>query len=136
MKLLNAAIVVGSVIAIATLAIATSRSALAYGSEAPIRLAVAGTSTPDRDSYAQKARAEVKEWQRKLHDFGEEAKAKGQEASATAAKELDKAWTKAEAAARDLQAASADGWDGAKATYESASHDLADAWDKVRPREK
>lgn len=136
MKLLNAAIVVGSLITIATLAVATSRLALAFGSEAPIQLAVADAPTADRDTYAEKARGEVQEWQRKLHDFNEKAKAKGQEASSAAERDLDRAWSKAEAASRDLQAASAEGWDSAKATFERTSHNLADTWDKVRAQEK
>jgi hypothetical protein len=78
----------------------------------------------------------MQEWQRKLHDFSEKARANGQEASDAAGKDLNKAWSKVEAASRDLQTAGADGWDSAKAAFEKASHELADTWDKVRPQDK
>ena len=39
-------------------------------SDTPIQLAAGGASTADRDTYTQKARDDVDEWQRKLHDFG------------------------------------------------------------------
>jgi hypothetical protein len=74
----------------------------------------------------------MQEWQRKLHDFSEKAKANGQKAGKAAENGLTAAWAKTEAEARRLQSASADGWESAKSSYEKASHELADAWDKAR----
>jgi hypothetical protein len=106
-------------------------------SSAPIfRLASATDSSSDRDSYTRKAQDEMREWQKKLQDFSASAQAKGQKAGEAAEKELNEAWTKTEAASRDLQMAGGEGWDSAKTSYEKASHDLAEAWHKVNPEDK
>ena len=70
----------------------------------------------------------MQEWQRKLHDFNENAKATGEQAGRDAQKQLDQAWSKTEAASRKLEMAGAQGWEEAKAAYERASQDLAKAW--------
>jgi hypothetical protein len=49
--------------------------------------------------------------QRKLHNFSESAKAKGKEAGNAAENDLNEAWTKAEAASRQLQTIGAEGWE-------------------------
>ena len=54
------------------------------------------------------------EWQQKLHDFSEKAKAKGQQEGNAAENELKAAWTKVEAEQHKLQSASAEGWESAK----------------------
>jgi hypothetical protein len=102
-------------------------------SNSPIQLAAAGDSTADRDTYTQKARVSVDEWQQKLHDFSEKAKVKGQQEGNAAENELKAAWTKVEAEQHKLQSASAEGWESAKISFEKASHDLKQAWDKIRP---
>ena len=76
----------------------------------------------------------MQEWQRKLHDFSEKAAAKGKEAGNAAENDLNKAWTKADAASRKLQTVGAEGWESAKTSFEKASHELADAWHKIHPR--
>ncbi|HUZ75224.1 MAG TPA: hypothetical protein VMU87_19745 [Stellaceae bacterium] len=108
----------------------------ALDSGAPVRMAGNDDATSDRDTYTQKARDDMQEWQRKLHEYSETAEAKGSEAGKAAENELHAAWTKAEAASRQLETASADGWESARTSYDKASHDLADAWHKVRPDEK
>jgi hypothetical protein len=50
--------------------------------------------------------------------------------------DLNKAWTKAKAASSRLQTAGAEGWASAKTSFEEASRELADAWDKIRPEDK
>jgi hypothetical protein len=49
---------------------------------------------------------------------------------------LNAAWTKADAEQRKPQSASAEGWESAKTSFERASHDLKDVWDKIRPDDK
>lgn len=80
----------------------------------------------------QRARDEMQEWRRKLHDFSAKAEANGKEAGNAAETDLNKAWTKTEAASRKLETVGAEGWDHAKTSFEKASRELADAWDKVR----
>src|SRR5271169_3955519 len=78
MRILTASIVIGPLMLIGTLPAAAGQSLLALGTGAPVRLA-AGDSTADRNTYTQKARDEMQEWRRKLHDFSEKAEAKGKE---------------------------------------------------------
>jgi hypothetical protein len=73
----------------------------------------------------------MQDWRQKLHDFGERAKAKGQEEGKAAGNELNAAWTKADAEEHTLEAASAEGWASAKISFEKASHDLKELWDKI-----
>jgi hypothetical protein len=134
MRILNASIVIGSLVLIGALPAAAGQSTPALGSGAPVRVAAGGDTTADRDTYTQKAKAEMQEWQQKLHDFSEKAEAKGKEAGNAAEVDLNKAWTNAEAASRKLQTVGAEGWESAKASFEKASHELADAWHKIDPR--
>ena len=130
MRIFFALIVIGPLMLLGALPAAAGQS---ISSNSPIQLAAAGDSTADRDTYTQKARVSVDEWQQKLHDFGEKAKAKGQEEGNAAENELKAAWTKADAEQHKLQSASAEGWESAKISFEKASHDLKEAWDKIRP---
>jgi hypothetical protein len=136
MRVLTTSIIIGSFILIGTLPAGAGQSALVLPSGAPIRLAASGDSSADRDTYAQKARDEIQEWQRKIHAFSKKAAAKGEEAGYVAENDLNKAWAKTEAASRKLQTASTEGWESAKTSYEKASRELAVAWDKIRPQDK
>ena len=78
----------------------------------------------------------MEEWRQKLRDFSERAKAKGQKEGDAAENDLNAAWIKTEAELQKLQAASAEDWDGAKASFEKASRELADAWNRIRPEDK
>jgi hypothetical protein len=78
----------------------------------------------------------MQEWQQKLRDFGEKAKAQGKTAGDATAGALDDAWTKTQTEGHKLQAASADGWESAKRSYEQASRKLVDAWNKIRPEDR
>lgn len=135
MSILAVAFVVGPLMLIGQLPAAAGQSALAPGSSAPVRLA-AGDSTADRDTYARKAQAEMREWQQKLHDFGESAEGKGKAAGDAAGKDVHAAWTKAERASHKLRTVGAEGWDGARASFEKASRELAEAWHKIHPEDK
>ena len=136
MRILSAAMVIGPLVLIGALHAAAGQSTLALGSGAPIQLAAGGDSTADRDTYTQKARDEMQEWQRKLHDFSEKVVAKGKEAGNATENDLHEAWTKAEAASRQLQTVGAEGWESARTSFEKASHELAETWHKIHPEDK
>ena len=136
MKFLTTSIVIGPLMLFGALPATAGASAHPLGSVVAIQLAVAGDPAGDRDSYTQKVRDDMQEWQRKLHDFGDQAEAKGKAAGNAANDDLNQAWTKAKAASDKLQTMSAEGWDSAKASFEKASHELADSWHKVHPDDK
>lgn len=103
--------------------------------DGPVQLVAVDTTTA-RDTYAHEARAKMLEWKTKLHDFGKTADAKGTQAGATVQSDLNIAWAKADAASRKLQAAGADGWENAKASYETAGNNLAETWKKISESSK
>jgi hypothetical protein len=133
MRTLSASVVIGALMLIGALAAAADRSIAA---DPQIQLAADSGPTADKDTYTQKARDEMQAWQQKLHDFSENAKAQGQKAGDAAENGLNAAWTKTEEAAQRLQTASADGWERAKISFEQASRELADAWDRIRAPDK
>lgn len=133
MRTLNASVAIGALILIGALPAAADPST---AGDTQIQLAADSGRTADKDTYTQKAQDEMQAWWQKLHDFSEKAKAQGQKAGDTAEHGLTAAWTKTEEAARRLQTASADGWERAKISFEQASRELADAWDRIRPPDK
>ena len=133
MRKLAAAIVIVPLMLIGAMPVAAGQPS-STGTQA--QSAPGSNSADDRGTYRQKTQAEMQEWQQKLHDFSETAKAKGQKAGTAAENGLKAAWAKTQAAAHKLQTVGAKGWDSAKSSYEKASHDLADAWDKIRPKGK
>ena len=133
MRILVTSIVIGLLVPIDAQLASAGQS---IDSHTSIQLAVGGDSTGDRDTYIQKTRDEMQEWQRKLHDFSEKAKAKAQAAGSAAEIDLNKAWTRAEAEARKLPTAGAEGWKSAKTSFEKASRELANAWDNIRAQQK
>jgi hypothetical protein len=108
-------------------------TAQSISSDARIQLAAGGHSTFNRDTYTQRARGAMHEWQQKLHAFSEKAKAKGQEEGKAAENELNAAWTKADAEQHKLRSASPEVWVSAKISFEKASHDLKEVWDRMDP---
>jgi hypothetical protein len=133
MKFLVASAVIGPLMLMGALPAAAGRS-MTYG--APIQLAAAGDSSLDRDTYEKRARDDVQEWRQKLSKFSEKAKVKGQEEGTAVESDLNKAWAKTEAEAQKLQTATTEDWQSAKVSYESAAHELAVDWDKIRDRDK
>jgi hypothetical protein len=136
MRIFTGSMIIGLFMLIGALPAAADQSTLVLGSRSPIRLAASSESTGDRDTYTQKARDEMQEWQRKLINFNEKVEAKGKEASTAAEKDMQKAWTKADTASDELQTVGAEGWKSAQITFETAFRKLAGAWDKVRPEDK
>ena len=133
MRMLAASIVIGPLMLIGTLPAVAGQS---NSSGTQIQMAAGSNSTADRDTYTQKAQGDMQEWQQKLRAFSETAKAKGEKAGNAAENELNTAWTKAQAEAHKLQTAGAEDWESAKASYEKASRELADAWDRNRTWDK
>jgi len=133
MRFLTASIVIGPIMLVGALSAAAGPSIAA---DAPVRQAAGNDSTADRDTYAQRARDQMQEWQKKLHEFDERAETKGQKAGNAADNDLHAAWNRVEEAGHKLQTASAEGWESAKVSFEKASHDLAETWDKVRGQDK
>jgi hypothetical protein len=135
--MLAASILIGSLLLIGALpAAAGGQSTIPPSASAHVRLAANANATVDRDTYLQRARDEMQEWRRKLHDFSAKAEANGKEAGNAAETDLNKAWTKTEAASRRLQTVGAEGWQRAKTSFEKASHELAEAWHKLHPEDK
>jgi hypothetical protein len=124
-------------LALVSVAPAAAQSNPGSGSSASVRVAAAPhDSTTDRETYTQKARDDMQEWQRKLHAFGAKIQAKATRVHNSAGDDLDKAWTRAEAASRRLETVSSEDWDSAKISFERASHKLDLAWRKIDPENK
>ena len=136
MKILIASILIGPLMLIGALPAVAGQSTHVPGPGASIRLAANGVSKADRDTYIQKVQNEMLEWKRKLNDFSEKMAAKGQQASDAAEHDLNKAWTKADAASRELQTVGAEGWKSAQTSFEKASRELAETWDKTQSKDK
>jgi len=136
MRIVTASILIGSLTLLGTLPVAAGQSAFAPSPHTFLRLAAADASTGDRDTYTRKAHDDVREWQKKLQDFGKKTEAAGKETGKAAESDLNLAWTKTEAASRRLETAGADGWDSAKMAFEKASNDLADTWHRNVPDSK
>ncbi len=103
----------------------------------PAVLRVADTDfSATKDRYLDKAHSTVDEWRRKLNvaadDAGAHARATGNAADA----DLNAAWQKTQVAAKQLAAASASQWDKAKSSFEKASQDLTDRWNRAHPDNK
>ena len=103
---------------------------------AAVQLVAVSDQVADRDSYKQKAEADMREWRRKLHDFGAKAEATGKQAGDTAKSDLDQAWASADDAAAKLKAAGDKDWESAKARFETATHELAEAWRRINPNDQ
>lgn len=128
MRLLVASFVIGPLVLIGV----QQASGQPASSGSQYHLVVGGDSTTDRETFARDAGDEMREWRRKLRSFDEMAKAKGHEADSSTNAALNAAWIKLRTDENKLRIATADDWDAAKASFEKADHELADAWDKAR----
>jgi hypothetical protein len=115
--------------------IAATLSPVVASQSAVVRVADSDFSTT-KDRYVDKAQSTVDEWRRKLNaaadDAGAHARATGNAADA----DLNAAWQKTQAAAKQLAAASASQWDKARSSFEKASQDLTDRWNRAHPDNK
>ena len=128
-KLLTASILAAPLLLISPLSIAIA----APQPSGFVQLADGEVPVNDRLSYMHQTQVKMQEWKHKLRDLSEKAKASGQSAEASTDKDLQKLWEKTKAASRKLQAASADDWEAARASYETESHNLDEAWKKRFP---
>lgn len=135
MKTLNILAAAGTLLLIAAGPAAGQPISL-HASGPPMRLVAEGDFGAKKDEYVQRSKTEMREWQRKMHDAGETVGAKGQDAGAATKSALHDAWAKTEAESRKLGAASADGWEGARSSFEKASQNFKDAWRKLHPDDK
>lgn len=136
MRILNASIMIVPLALLGALPAAAGQPGFAPGAGIPLRIAAAGDQAPDRETYAHQAQDQMQEWQRKLDAFGTKVETSGKQAGNAADADLKDAWAKARVASERLQKAGADTWDGAKAAFDQASHDLANSWHKIHPDDK
>jgi hypothetical protein len=130
MRMLTVTIVAGA-LALTAAPLAASAGQPAQAQASSIRLAAVDGPAADRESYTRKADDDVQAWQRKVHDFGERAEVKGKEARKATLQGLEAAWDRTQAEGRNLRTATADGWQAARLSFERASHDLSEAWDRA-----
>ena len=136
MKLLAASLVMGPLLLIGALPVGAGQLSVVPGSSVRVQIAAAGDSAADRDTYRRKAQEDLREWQRRLRDFGDKVEAKGKATGNAADSDLNQAWSNTEAASDRLQTVGAEGWESAKTSFEKASHDLAETWRKINPEDK
>jgi len=124
----------GLIAPLALLAISQPVAAQTRPSGPPAPLPASGgiAATADHESFTQQTQHEMQDWQHKLQELRESAKAKGQQVGSAAQHDLDKAWADTQVQAERVKAATIDNWENAKAGFQKASRDLADAWDRVR----
>jgi len=135
MRIFIAPLVIGT-LALAGASPAAAQSKPASDQGVSVGVATTRDSTAERSSYKQKAQDETRIWQQKLDDFDAKVTAKTTEAQTSASKDLDDAWTQTKMASARLETAGEADWASAKVSFQTASHKLAIAWQKVNPAEK
>jgi hypothetical protein len=83
-----------------------------------------------KDHYVDQARGQMAEWRRKLDAMADKA---GEHTAATgdsARQDLDRAWQRAKVEEGRLEVATREGWGKVKDSYEKASQNLKDSWDR------
>jgi sporulation protein YlmC with PRC-barrel domain len=88
----------------------------------------AGSADQSAAAYRKRMAGEVDSWKTKVDDFSTKAKAKGTDASKTAAQKLDSAWDNVKTQWSKLQNASDDTWQDTKSAFEKAWDDFQDTW--------
>jgi uncharacterized membrane protein len=130
MKPFRVALMLGGIILLGALPAAGQQAPPA----APPDAAASGDRSPDHDRYLEKARADLQKWRRDLDDFNARATAEGRADSRAAADQLNAAWAKTQAEAGKLQAAGAEDWDRARASFENSSRDFTQSLGRIWPR--
>jgi len=132
MRILSASIVIGPLILIGALPAAAGQAPVALDPGAPVRLA-AGDSTADRNSTLKRRSTKCGNGNESCMTSARKRRPSGKESGNAAENDLNEAWTKAEAASRQLQTVGAE---GAQTSFEKASHELAEAWHEIHPDDK
>ncbi len=130
MRILPASVIVASVLLIGTLP--TASQSVQPTPPTDSRGTVAADWKADRDAYVQKARQEVQEWQRQLHDLREKRRIKNLAADITSKNDFNTAWIETEDAFHKLETVGAENWESAKTSYNKASLKLAAIWEKIK----
>src|ERR1700677_4675801 len=122
MRILPTSTVVGSFLVIGLIGTlpAAGQSIQPPQPSASSRMAAVADWKTERDAYVQKARDEVQEWQRKLHDFSEKTRTKTSETSIMAQNDFNAAWKETEDAFHKLETVRAEDWESAKTSYNKA----------------
>jgi hypothetical protein len=94
----------------------------------------AAAQSPEHTTYLEKARTDLQDWRRQLDAFDARVETEGQADGRAAADRLNLAWARTQTEAAKLQAAGADGWERAKASFEDTSREFTESFDKVRPQ--
>lgn len=135
MKIFLAPLVIGT-LALASASPAAAQSKPSSDQGVSVGVATTRDSTAERSSYKQQAQDETRIWQQKLDNFDAKVKTKATDAQASASKDLDDAWTQTKLASARLETAGEADWDSAKVSFQTVSHKLAVAWQKVNPADK
>lgn len=135
MRLSTASIVIG-ILTLAGGSPASSQSKPASIQGTSVGMPAARDAAAERKSYTQHAHDEVRVWEKKLHDFDARAQVNATNAKASATKDIDDAWAQTKTALAGLETAGEKDWDGAKASFKSASDKLAVTWKRVNPANK
>jgi sporulation protein YlmC with PRC-barrel domain len=89
--------------------------------------AVAGDDA-SRARFMRSAGRQLDRWQGRIEQNMSSAKDSAKEMKKSASKRVDDAWQKVKAEWKELQAASADAWDGAKRKFDDAMANLEQTW--------
>ena len=136
MKILSTSFVTGALMLIGLATVSVAPSPFALGASARVLLAANNDSPIARDSYVQKARADVEGWRSRIEKASDNAFAKGKHMGKATKNDLSAALSKAETASARLESVATEGWENAKVDYEKASKDLQKAWSKIHPEQK
>ncbi len=110
--------------------------ALPAAADPMIQVAANSDTSADRGSFTQAAQDDLHQWQQRVHDFDVSAEATGKADTIATEHALNAAWDRVQVEAGKLQTASKDEWETAKTSYQNATRNLADAWDKTRAENK
>ena len=118
------------------LGLASMGAALAQTPAAPAAPAAAQTTTntgSDAQSYIKTQEPRMAAWRKKIKNFNARVATKTTQAGQAAKADLEAGWGALENASTKLSAVGAEGWSGAKATYERAASDMEALWAKYDP---
>ena len=90
------------------------------------------TQDAGRDAYIRQNEGAFEEWGKKIDKFHAQAAQRGSEAKQVAQRELDSAWTETKAGWAKLKNAGREGWEEAKAAFETSRKKLERAWNDAQ----
>jgi uncharacterized membrane protein len=123
-------LVIGALTAAALLPLGHPLAAQTMSAD-PRQSSQAPAAAPEQQSFRDKARDELHDWQRKIDDFNHRTETSGRAEAKEARASLDQAWSNVETQSRRLETASAADWNDSKIAYQRAVQDLSERWGKV-----